>query len=506
MRINNPKSLAGFSRNVESDEASYKLATVGQLESAIIDINNKFVDLLTGKGVNGAPINLQGITNKRGYAWLTENGTIDPRVLPPIAITNTHAIPQSAIAQYVLDTEPSSSTASDLVTDTRAADGTGETNTEFKLRYWLSQHVTEPEYASVQQGDIFIVSPATNETINAEICGSYILVESSSVNGLIFKKMAYESGNIVSINGHIPEANGMLSLPLSGILIANGTSNEDAIKLSNDIYEISSEDGYFKFNNEKYAKLSELTDEINKRAADDLFISGAFDDFVAETTDIIGKGVPGSSRDTSAPIYPQLMALRNDVDDNAKLLDNSRHHTDTYLNHIHNDVIYLANTLNNNVIELREYEFTWSAEEMQHYDASTPTRIVTTDGIGEEPLTVKVSSYDIWTHVFNPNFSNYADEKIIAVFDANGNKIEADITRANSNEWKVSINLDHIENSDGTNINSLTGVKMTLLVASSIKLILDETGMPTLMVVGGADAASRTPDATPSNQETTDNP
>ena len=461
MRINNPKSLAGFTKN--SDDNNYKLATVGQLNTAIHDINEKFIKLLVGTTDNVSN-GLGGIINKCGYAWIASNGKISPDLIPSLAITNTYVIKQSVLTD-INDETVNINQNSDVLE---------------LLAYWRAHVVEETDttYNDMQQGDIIIVTPDEDVVINPKICGSYIItrVDSDSTNNntvYTFAKLAYEDGKIVTINDKAPtNSSGSLTLALSDILKV-GQNNEIAQALSDNIYRISSnadlsigEDKFrFVFNGVPYATSAELSNFIEKetkaRSDADNYISGIVDII----NNRIGADNQNINRATSGQIYPQLRGLRADVDHNANILDNVILSTNTYLDNLNSGL----SALNKKAIELNEYTISWEADNLTDTVSGTNDNIeIDYQDNGEASIGIKTQSYTVWKYKFTPN-SNFEDERIIAVFDENGNKIDVDITRNSDKSSIIEIYLNIINDENSNNINVLTNKTMKILVASTIK-------------------------------------
>lgn len=203
------------------------------------------------------------------------------------------------------------------------------------------------------------------------------------------------------------------------------------------------------------------------------------------------------------------MALRDDIDQNATILDNSRANTDTYLNYLHQRAKEVEARLNDKMIVLNEYEIAWNVSDrrtdqnpygtVEVVTNTRPTGAVGTSSIESINGYTFTNQFDTWTyHYFNS--LDYADERIIGVFDDEGNAIQVDTHRTGGagavKGWDISVDLDVIEN-NGVNINNLAGKTWTILVASTIKFQYTEAEKSGQIKIGGATAAARTPDPTP---------
>ena len=98
MRINNPKTIVGFSRTDQDSKYTntidYNLATVGQVKAAIGDLRKTIIGILRGSAEAGEP-GAAGIGENLspvfGYAYLDAKGQVPTNLLPALAITDTNS-------------------------------------------------------------------------------------------------------------------------------------------------------------------------------------------------------------------------------------------------------------------------------------------------------------------------------------------------------------------------------------------------------------------------------
>jgi hypothetical protein len=312
MIINNPTSLAGFTRTsvTGATETEYQLATIGQVRTAINNINKKFEELL--KGTAGSPgdeadrsdqVTGGGLKLKKGYAWIASNGKIEPSLLPNLAITNTYVVPYGAIQPLMLN-----------------GSGNNEYSIYDALSMWCKDqiaHSVDTGISEIRKGDILIITPTDNTTdvsyttedviineeggrtnsranINPAYLGTYIVTqEPINEDPYIFAKMAYTDTSIVTINGIAPtNSAGQLTLYLHDILktgFNDGTSDtmSDAETLSNVVYNLRS--GSTKpiivsngVNNTEYVRFGFKSNSLDSGIEDRVFFYTTTEEYEAE--------------------------------------------------------------------------------------------------------------------------------------------------------------------------------------------------------------------------------
>ena len=447
MRINNPKSIVGFQRTTNADELAYNLATVGQVKKAIYDLEQEFITLLHGAENYGTA---QG----HGYAWLNSEGKVHTDLLPALAITDTHVVPQAELK-----------TANNLPT---ASFPEGEFTPQFEnlMDWWLKDQV-QNQGKTFQKGDIVIVTVPTGETPDPVFAGSYIITEVPEYNtsgNFLFSKLAYTDGNIVKINGVAPKNSaGDLRLYLSDILqeryidkFVTATSGAaeaaSATKaLEDSVYRLvtldEGNDGYrFAFIDDSnvgqgavipYTKLREFTDEkestadrftaVNdaiaeltakhdrelaaleekhdtelaaleeKHDTEHLALSGEFTEKTRYISGTIGIRTDTPDRELSATIFAQTKKLRQDVDDNYGYYNNTVDLTNQMLSLIHNNVKNLHYGLEKRAVRLYMQEFRWEASEAvsSSFDTTLPQ-------YKYQVSSPDVSGVIVWTHTHSP--------------------------------------------------------------------------------------------------------
>lgn len=571
MRINNPKSFAGFALNDSVAENNYKLATIGQVTNALHKIDQKFEMLLRGDD-NGVTAGVGGLVNKQGYAWLNHEGKVDPSLLPALAITNTHVIPQNEL---------------ELEVD-------APTNTVYYLiDKWMRDHEAT---LSFQQGDIVIVTPhqtvgsmtteeaVTNESegvttslsgeaknVNPAYSGTYILTHirdasdtaDTATYKYTFAKMAYTDSNIVSINGCAPgNTTGQMQLFLKDVLkmgaykkLIEVPEGEDAAtvaatELEDVIYRLAKtkiqgvdEEWRFAFIDDSadaltkvvpYAKYAELKDEETARALNDAQLSSMISalkatvnenhEFTLNTFGTRKSYDDVTKRELSGTVFEQLHALRADADYNADILALTRSNTNNLINQLQGSITSLYSHLEGRAVAVIEKQITWGGSETSIVDQPLTTAglpIIYTDttqtaGDASSSDLLNVQSYPLpnnlgtvkgtikWTYEYKsptvgasefPPGVKYENakgdaasyERIIAVFDQNGEKVDADIEVKKDDNGKlvqkIIVETDNIGTDEsGQYKNSLVGLTWTLLISKTIIGI--ENNVPVAVEVG----------------------
>lgn len=595
MRINNPKSFAGFALGDSADSAAYKLATVGQVSNEIKKLNDKFTMLLTGRrditsgyyfdengekviveGAAGSQAGYGGLVNEQGYAWLNHDGKIDASLLPSLAITETYVVEQKEFIPDFTDGtewEQYVETVSNYV----------QANSIYTLlEDWVNRKI-ESENLRFQKGDIFIVTPnaivknnpsdsyslttkelaaeeeeALKKIINPAYSGTYIVtdIRKSDSTGfkVTFAKMAYTDSNIVTINGLSPNnSTGMLSIELADILKMRATFDSRyaesgniaaAEALQDTLYRAATvldDNGSYRFafidnavgsptENQivKYAKLSELNKEVEDREAEIQRIESLANDYKAAldrvdadlSTDIAGihetlgtrnddTVIPtdGMRNGMNAPVFDQLAALRYDVDWNAEVLHKTKVNTNALLTQIQSNVNSLFEHLDGKAVAILEKQFNWVSGAVTNtipeneaipienvgvvqgsvlwtYDYVSPTVNDAEVRLSPNALAGLASEYENADEArVDSSLLHTSQERILAVFDPEGNKVEVDIRSYvdNTNKYHqvLSIQTDWFGN--GNEHNSILAGNWTMLISKTIIGIENNT-TPTIKV------------------------
>lgn len=526
MRINNPRSL--ICGNDVAD-INYQLVTQktlnttsGVLHTNLVNTSGYLNDRITteidalrlekdnnfrGLDSSGNPIHSIG---SYGYAWLNENGKIEPSLIPSLAISETYVIKdRTQLFQGNIPDEYLTGQNQKLVLD------------QFQTYLGLST-TSKP-----QKGDIYVVIPEDGVQPNPNIDGTYIVVqeprenENDTTRDAFYhvERLSYnDNGGIVKVNEIGLDPNGTpgeVTLHLSDILKtkyyvnaeASSEAQEfigdinDARKLESTVFRMrTTSDGpngsyRFSFIDNSgvngaavpipYAQLRELesvsayldtkidteiTNEHNYASEQverlDNLISTLRTDLTTETTTrseddayISGQlsslytyvGEKGSTRcgidDGEGNITSRVNQLRYEIDKRT-----------TALSGVNDNVIDLAskfNQLADNTVLLKYEEIQWTAA----MSSLLP------DGNVE------------WKTIYAPTYENSTytgalyPERILAVYDENQNIIYPDIE----------LNLDNnsVKNGQSTisaitensSTTSLLGSKWTLLIAEPIKRI-----------------------------------
>lgn len=517
MRINNPKSIVGYQRTTNADELAYNLATVGQVKTAIKDLQDNILAELRGNENYGLS------SGKHGYAWLNGEGKVDITLLPALAITDTHVVKQADLKS-----------AASLPTTVQNPDGGWSSEFDRLMNIWLKDQV-ENQGKVFQKGDIVIVSVNQGETPDPVYAGSYIItyVPDFNTSGYFqFSKLAYTDGNIVKVNGIAPSNSaGELRLYLSDILqeryidqyvtavsgASEAQSATEALEASvyrlvtldegNEGYRFAFIDNsnagqgaivpytkFAEFNAEKAAtaeRFSAVDDAIAALEATQTARLNAIEDTVAEKTEyisgVIGKTTDAANANVSASIFAQTKALRQDVDANYQAYQTTEGLTNQMLSMIHQNVKNLHQGLEKRAVRLYMQEFVWEANEA----------VLTEFDTNSAQYKYQVSASDVsgmitWTHTHSPigtgvnntgdfdaenvqGISNVnSEERVLAVYDENGNLVNVDMkfikVGANGlNDTQIIVETEFIgRDGSGKFINTLEGKKWTILLAKTI--------------------------------------
>lgn len=198
----------------------------------------------------------------------------------------------------------------------------------------------------------------------------------------------------------------------------------------------------------------------------------------------IGDRTANPDRRLEATIFAQTKALRQDVDNNLDLLNETRQDTNDYLRLIQNNVANLHGKLNEKAIKIVEKEIEWTTDKLVN---RKPVLTVLNES---EKVEYQVSSPDVtgiltWTYKYEPSQENIpgqvdptennsvSQERILAVFDADGNEIMVDIRREKLTNglWGsyLSIDTEYVGGDENVGYtNSLIGTKWTLIIAKTI--------------------------------------
>ena len=194
---------------------------------------------------------------------------------------------------------------------------------------------------------------------------------------------------------------------------------------------------------------------------------------------VIGEEIDLPSRAEGATIFARVAELRNNVDDNLNLLQATRKNTNEYLTLIRDNVVNLHNKLDGQAVKIVEKEITWDA-------AHT---VVTSSKFDESYIPdYQRTQNDVlgilhWTYKYEPVPTNVAgstengpnsQERILAIFDADGNEILADMKRIENASTgliatHITVDTEYL-GLDGDNqfVNSLIGQTWKIIVAKTI--------------------------------------
>jgi len=533
MRINNPKSLVGFTRTANVDELAYNLATIGQLKNAVASVTSGYLHALYGT-------ENYGISTGHGYAWLNGEGKVEPSLLPALAITDTHVVKQSTLKN-----------AGSLPTSTQNVDWDSEFEKLLNMYLEYSTTAAGGNY-KYQKGDIVIVSVDGNEVPDPVYAGSYIITQVPDNQHLKyqFSKLAYTDSNIVKINGLVPSNSaGEVHIYLKHILqelyydqfnsAASGyvEANAAAQALENTVYRLKTinegDNGYrFAFIDNSnagqgavvpYAKLAELnavdtrenthftnlTNAINTLRentfesieATSSFLSGEIDslsgrlsgevDLLSNNTFAqIGYKSDIANRALSATIYAQTKQLRSDVDlsvTNVASLKNATISSFTQLRDNVNSMLDLINTnvsnlhtgLEKTAVKMYTQDFTWIADEAT-VTQFTEINMYNTSAEG-------VSGVISWTHKHIPSNVGTgnlnSEERIVAIYNEAGELVNADVKIVKNDatgltDTHINVETEFVGYTDSNALkNTLAGQTWKMLIAKTISGINFNNGL-----------------------------
>lgn len=532
MKINNPRSMVDFTRS-STDELAYKLVTVGQLRTAIDKIIAKFESYLGG-GKDATGIGSTGMSSDHnfGYAWLNSEGKVDPGLLPPLAITEVHPVSQTELLSDALKNY----STNEFTNITFNTEVDRLLNVYIKYKQEVEKDNLKFQRGDIiLVNPVKNADPNSSDVVNPVYSGSYIItaVPGDTVNKVVteifhFAKLAYTDSNIVKINGKVPaNSAGELHLFLRDILkersyelndsIAEGEAKAQA--LEDTVYRLVSinEDGkgsyrfgfmYGDGTVVPYAKSEELNAlrtqeemhfndlsgaiaELDTRTFETFdSMSGTFENKLSTTSSlltnktnyisgVIGEEIDLPSRAEGATIFARVAELRNNVDDNLNLLQATRKNTNEYLTLIRDNVVNLHNKLDGQAVKIVEKEITWDA-------AHT---VVTSSKFDESYIPdYQRTQNDVlgilhWTYKYEPVPTNVAgstengpnsQERILAIFDADGNEILADMKRIENASTgliatHITVDTEYLGlNGDNEFVNSLIGQTWKIIVAKTI--------------------------------------
>ena len=504
MRINNPKSFLGYKGTPGQESVAYNLTTVGQVKTAINEIDDKFSKLIYG--VSGNVIDVTDKGHTRGYAWLVDiNGQkkLDPNLLPPLAITNTHVTTSSELRTVAVVT------SDDIMV--------------------LIDKFLKNSTDTYQEGDILIINPDDGTLPNPVENGAWIITDvpqTGSSAPYKFSRVSYSDKNLVKINGRLPNEIGNIDdFSLADVLSVGqffsvGSTTKDV--LSKNVYRITSrvegaageETNRFGFVDDAsnpasptvvyYAKLSELTEtsgaldtkidlvdtrldgkidravtELNTRIDDEVTeLNTRIDDEVAalDATDLEISGKVDSVRTDLGKPTDAAAGLLTDV--NTSLFSQTKRIRQSLINKT-TELSGAANYLNYNVNNLATalvngvsaavffffVTFEWENGEGTDtfFNENTDNYLTTVPG---------VLGVTEWKH--NHAISSDTDDRVLAVFDATGNLVNADIKLVdlgtNDARIQIIVETEYTGNtSGGGRATSLAGETWKLLVAKTIK-------------------------------------
>jgi hypothetical protein len=387
MRVNNPQSMLGFVRSENNETVAYNLATLGQVQAALDDLKSKIDNYLWGPELFGKTL------GGHGYAWLNSQGVVDTRLLPQLAITTTHTVPQAELKALGVI----------------SAEERGEADSQFMtiLNTWLKSKVEENvEGKTYQEGDVIVVTVAADEKPDPIFAGSYIITAVPSnytTDPFTISKLAYNDGNVVSVNDQVADNVGNLTLSLYDIIKTryireNGPAGAEGLanaitaaeKLTDTVYRLRTvEDdtyGYrFAFINDHDVKGDGLPvpltrfDEFNTEKA---ATSARFDDVNAtiqrlatrhdaelsaltkkhnlEIKGISGiVGTIGDEGNREGTVFERVKQLRDDVDLNTANLSGTAALTNSMIALVQKNAKNLHQGLNKRAVRMYLQSFTW---------------------------------------------------------------------------------------------------------------------------------------------------
>lgn len=523
MRINNPKSIVGFQRTETSDELAYNLATVGQVKTAIKELQDTVINILTGfgkGGFGGGGIGEQ-LTPNFGYAWLNSEGKVDVNLLPALAITETHVAKQSELK--AIQALPTTTTSPDQ-----------PLNFNNILNIWLRNQVLAGK--TFQAGDIIIVSTELGETPDPVYAGSYIITlvpETNTSGEYQLSKLAYTDGNIVKINGVAPRNSaGEIRLYLSDILkeryidkfVTAASGAVDAANataaLEDSVYRLVTLDegaeGYrFAFIDNSdtgqgavipYTKFAEFNAEKASTAERFTAVNDAItaltqkhdeelaaleekhDNETAFISGTVGKRTDAANSDQeTASVFALTKALRNDVDAHYTAYQTTEGLTNDMLSMIHQNVKNLHQGLEKRAVRLYMQPIIWKEADANvvQFDLTSPQykyQVSSSDVSGvvhwtytHSPIRVGTNDVDDPSENLGQGISNeLSQERVLAVYDENGTLVNVDIELVKNvttglTDTIIKIDTEFIGRGEDTKLkNSLDGKEWTLLIGKTI--------------------------------------
>ena len=456
MRVNNPQSMLGFVRGENNETVAYNLATIGQVQAALEDLKSKIDNYFWGtEGFGKTP-------GGHGYAWLNSQGVVDTKLLPQLAITQTHTVPQAELKALGVI----------------SAENRGEADSQFKtiLNTWLKSKVEENvEGKTYQEGDVIVVTVAAGEKPDPIFAGSYIITAVPSnytTDPFTISKLAYNDGNVVSVNDQVADNVGNLTLSLYDIIKTryireNGTDGAEGLanaitaaeKLTDTVYRLRTveDDSYGyrfafindhdtkgdglpvpltrfdEFNTEK-AATSARFDDVNatiQRLADrhDAELSALTKKHNEETAFISGTiGTTADEGNREGTIFARTKQLRDDVDLNTANLAGTAALTNSMLALVQKNAKNLHQGLNKRAVRMYLQSFTWDASNGELVEFAL-------DNANERffASASTVSGVVNWTYTHSP----IGTSNVTPTYNSNGTSVtEADLTGINANTYK----------------------------------------------------------------------
>lgn len=518
MRINNPKSFAGFGgSNEDSLKNSYNLVTEQQLSNLKDSVENNLRLRLMGDGKSGGFSS--DILGSYGYAYLDSNGKIPNRFLPSIAITDVISIKQSVLKGQAAAT---------------AGDNDFESLINEQFQSWLVNTEIGGSYlAKLKQGDIIVITPdtvlpestatidestaATSDiyTFDSRYCGAWIVVQNINMdahdqennptveaNQLRIVKISYESGNIVSINNQNPGSTGYLELKLEHIIkqnnqytpeniaealirLRNAENGRIAFWPNNAAFDPNTDvtsENTFAFvkdvEDEAAARIENDTDILNQlRIASGLLSTycGDLRDDVNTLSTNIGERDDENTYDVDGTIFSQLKGLRNQVNTNASALFATNSNAQYELTLLNSKLTDLRDTLYST-----EYRGVY---ELVENTVNCDSMSTTVESLESRVQFTKLQNNDIIYKDGNVIYTQEIpvetigdDDRILAVY-IDENEIVVDIKKVVDNgkvtKNIITIVLDHLVTKDGTawaSTPSLAGKVLSVLIAKKIHL------------------------------------
>lgn len=535
MRINNPKSMAGYQRATsDAGDGAYNLATVGQVQTAVQTLQSDLVKLVHGEnGLGASPVS-------NGYAWLNNEGKVDVSLLPNLAITETHTLSQTALKNASTLFETLS--LSEPNDGWKGVEDANKIPYEKLLSYWAAYHVSsEVEHPiSIQVGDVLIVNAEVGETPDPAYAGAYICTYTpQSAGGYFqFSRLSYTDGNIVKVNGKsAANSAGEVTIFLSDVLKERyaeefATSvqpiediNAASTALQSTVYRLytinEGENGYrfgfvdtsangqgaivpytklaeFRAEQElsqsKFTEISGVIDALklkhntelaaleSKHNADIESLSGTVDGkFIAD----VGDRTQAADSALSATLFAQAKSLRNDIDTLNTQKDAIKAGTNDLFAKVFANVANIHDSIDKRAVRMYMQSITWGSA--NHAAMAAPTGLSTASGI---------KGVARWTYTYSPiatgtstagdvvtglgegkGISNVdSQERVLAVYDKNGNLVNVDLNvhlnpLTGLYDTTITLDVDVYEDGEAASLNTLNGETWTLLIAKTISTI-----------------------------------